>query len=520
MTMPTPPADPAGTAGTPAGADATGMPAAAAAATALVPPPGCPAHAGGVGPTALYGPAAERDPAGIYARLRETHGPVAPVELEGGVHAWLVLGYRENMEAARNPSRFTRDARIWNDWKTGRVTADSPLAPIVAWRPDCASQDGEEHQRLRSAVNDCLARFDQHGVRRHIQRYANQLIDGFAPDGKADLVGQFATRLPMLVFTRLFGMTEEAGPRLIEASAGLVKGGEKAVAYNDYINETLLELTVERRAAPRHDFTSWLVQHPSGLTDDEVVGHLRMVMVAGNETTVSLISSTLRMVLTDPRFRASLAGGLMTLPDAVEQMLWDEPPLMVCPSRFATADMTFGGQQVREGDLLVLGLAAGNTDPDVRPDPQAPMHGNRSHLAFSRGPHECPGQEIARAITDTGVDVLLSRLPDLVLAVDEADLSWTATTWNRHLNALPVTYAPQRRPVPQSAETASQAPAVPSQRAAEPTQGTAEAPDSAALGSAYDGAPVNGARYDAAGSGGVRGKWRSLLGRLFGGGRS
>ena len=501
----------------PAGTPVADDPLAQSAGSLPVPPPGCPAHAGGTGLTALYGASAESDPAGIYARLREQHGPVAPVELEGGVRAWLVLGYRENMEAARTPSRFTRDARIWNDVKEGRFAPDAPLAPILLWRPDCTSQDGDEHQRLRSAVNDCLARFDQHGVRRHIQRFANQLIDSFAADGRADLVEQFATQLPMLVFTRLFGMPEDQGPKLIEASAGLVKGGEKAVAYNDLINQTLLELTVQRRAAPRHDFTSWLTQHESGLSDDEVVGHLRMVMVAGNETTVSLISSTLRMVLTDQRFRASLTGGLMTLPDAVEQMLWDEPPLMVCPSRFATGDMDFGGQQIREGDLLVLGLAAGNTDPDVRPDQNAPMHGNRSHLAFSRGPHECPGQEIGRAITDTGVDVLLSRLPDLALTVEERELTWTSTTWNRHLNALPVTFAAERRSTAQGTDTGTQ-PTVPT------TSGAAAAPASAGATAAAPAAGATAAPATEVPAGaapaGARSRWRSLLGRLFGGGRS
>jgi cytochrome P450 len=483
---------PSETAGAPGTQNPSSSAAVAGDAFGLTPPPGCPAHGGASATvTALYGPEARRDPAETYQQLRAAHGAVAPVELEGGASAWLVLGYRENMEAARTPNRFTRDARIWRDWKEGRIPADSPLVPILGWRPDCTSQDGVEHQRLRSAVNDCVARVDRHGVRRHIQRYANQLIDAFVEQGRADLVAQFAAQLPMLVFTRLFGIAEEEAARLMEASAGLVRGGEKAVEYNDYVINSLITLARDRRANPGHDFASWLVRHEAGLSDEEVVGHLRMVMVAGNETTTSLISSTLRMVLTDPRFRASLVGGLMTLPDAIEQMLWDEPPLMVCPARYATADMQFGGQFVREGDLLLLGLAAGNADPDVRPDPHAPMHGNRSHLAFSRGPHECPGQEIGRAITDTGVDVLLSRLPDLALTIPEGDLTWTSSTWSRHLDTLPVRFAAQRRPAASAAPAAAAAPA--------------EAESAAASTAADTAVPV-----------GRRRGWRGLLARLGG----
>jgi len=304
----------------------------------------------------------------------------------------------------------------------------------------------------------------------------------------------------MLVFTRLIGLDEESGARLIEAGNGLVKGGEKAVEYNEFIVRTLQELTAARREAPAHDLTSWFVQHPSGLTDDEVAAHLRVVLVLGNETTVNLISSTLRMVLTDPRFRASLTGGLMTLPDAIEQMLWDEPPLMVCPARFATHDMEFGGKEIREGDLLVLGFAAGNADPEVRPDLDAPMHGNRSHLAFSRGPHECPGQEVGRAITDTGVDVLLSRLPDLQLAVAEQELSWSASTWSRKLDALPVRFAAQRRSEPEPGRQLPAATRLVSQQAA--TAVAAPAP-----------APVAQPAATAASGESRRGFWARLFGR-------
>ena len=415
-------------------------------AETVSPPPGCPAH----GATQLYGSAVDRDPVALYEKLRDEHGAVAPVLLEGDVPAWLVLGYRENMEAARTPTRFSRDSRIWRDWTEGRIPAQSPLVPMLGWRPDCVSQDGEEHQRLRSAVNESLGRFDRHGIRRHIQRYADQLIDGFAEAGTANLLDQYAHHLPMLVLTRMFGMPEEVGPRLVEACTGLIKGGEKAMEYNEYIMGALHELAERKRVDPGHDFASWLIAHPAELAADEVESHLRLVLIAANETTTNLIANTLRVVLTDPRFRASLTGGLMTVPDALEQVLWDEPPLAVCPGRFATGDMEFGGQHIKAGDLLVLGLAAGNADPAVRPDLDLPVHGNRSHLAFSRGPHECPGQDIGRAITDTAVDALLTRLPDVHLAVPEEELEWVSSTWSRHLVALPAQFTP-RRPTPATA---------------------------------------------------------------------
>ncbi|GAA2478067.1 cytochrome P450 [Streptomyces gobitricini] len=400
------------------------------------PPPGCPAHR-------LYGPEAEADPMGLYEKLRAEHGTVAPVLVHGDLPAWLVLGHRENLDVARTPSRFSRDPRHWRDMRQGNVPADHPLTPMTAWQPVCHFVDGQEHQRLRRAVTESLERFDRRGVRRYVKRFAEQLIGRFAETGRADLVADFAEPLPMLVMTQLVGAPDSYGPRLVEAARDMIQGTATAVSSNEYVTVALRELVSRKKSVPGHDFTSWLLEHSTALSDEEIVEHLRLVLIAAFETTANLIANTLRIVLTDRRFRANLSGGHMTLPDALEQVLWDEPPLMTVLGRWATGDTELAGQRIRAGDMLLLGLAAGNVDPGIRPDLTLPLHGNRSHLAFSSGPHECPGQDIGRAIADTGIDVLLSRLPDLELAVLETDLRWNSSLMSRRLTSLPVTFTPR-----------------------------------------------------------------------------
>lgn len=427
--------------------------------TSATPPPGCPAH--GLGPDGLrrlYGPEAEADPAGLYEKLRAEHGEVAPVLLHGDIPAWLVLGHSANLAAMRTPSRFSRDSRRWTAFRDGLVTPESPLMPVIAWQPLCVFADGEEHRRLRGAVTDGLNRFDRRGIRRYVTRFADQLIEEFGASGRAELVSQFAEHLPMLVMTQLVGMPEEYGPRLVEAARDLMKGTETAIASNDYVVATLRRMMERKREAPGADLVSWLMQHEAGLTDDEVLEHLRVVLLAANETTVNLIADGLKMVLTDRRFRAHLSGGQMTLPDALDQVLWDSPPMLLVAGRWATGDTELGGQQIKAGDMLLLGLAAGNADPAVRPDLSTPLFGNRSHLAFGSGPHECPGQDIGRAIAETGIDILLTRLPDLRLAVPEAELTWTSAWISRHLVELPVSFSPRTA---ESAPTAAAPPVVP-----------------------------------------------------------
>ncbi|MET9669329.1 cytochrome P450 [Streptomyces sp. NPDC006475] len=409
------------------------------------PPPGCPAH--GLAAEQihqLYGPVAEANPRALYEALRKEHGPVAPVLLHGDLPAWLVLGYREILEVTRSPARFTRDSRYWRMFHEGRVAADSPLRPMVQWQPNCIFVDGEEHRRLRSAVTDSLESFDRRGIRRYVIRFTDQLIDMFAARGSADLISEFAEKLPMLVMTQLLGLPEQQGPMLAGAALDLIKGSATALESNDFVVEMLRTLTTRKKGQPGHDLATLLLGHEADLSEDEVVEHLRLVLIAANETTVNLIANTLRLVLTDRRFRAHLAGGHMTLPDAVEQVLWDEPPLSAIPGRWATGDTVLGGQQIRRGDLLMLGLEAGNADPEIRPDPSAPLHGNRGHLSFCSGPHECPGQEIGRAIADTGIDTLLARLPDLDLAVDKSELRSHAAWLSRRLDSLPVRFTPPR----------------------------------------------------------------------------
>ncbi|MGW6461249.1 cytochrome P450, partial [Streptomyces sp. NPDC055078] len=449
--------------------------------SAPVPPPGCPAHVHGAGGgRRLYGPEAEGDPHTLYEMLRGDHGQVAPVLLPGDVPAWLILGHRENLEAMRTPSLFSCDSRNWNVLKEGRLSADSPLLPITAWQPLLVFADGEEHARLRSAITDSLALFNRHGVRRHVVRYTHQLVDAFAARGEADLVSDFAEKLPMLVMTRLFGVPERYGIPLGEAVRDMVKGSETALQSNEFVMDTMRQVVKHKKDEPGKDFVSSLLGHEAAMTDDEVCEHLRHSLVAANESTVNLIANTLRMVLTDPRFRGNLSGGQMTLPDALDQVLWNHPPLAVVPTRWATGDTVLGGQQIRAGDMVMLGLAAGNVDPEIRPDLNASMHGNRSHLSFGGGPHECPGMDIGRAIVDTGIDTLLARLSDIRLAVSEAELPVSASWISSRLSTLPVIF-------PKGTVRATAEPVAP---AAGPTSPTAQPLPAAAPSAHAEPAPA------------------------------
>ena len=148
----------------------------------------------------------------------------------------------------RSPETFAKDPRRWNDLDDGTVPPDSPVVPMMMYRPNALFSDGEEHRRLRGAITDSLARVDPNALRGYVERSADTLIDRFAPTGKADLLGEYAQVLPLLVFNQLFGCPAETGA---EAGRGHVRhlrrGGRRAGRTNCSPPRSAELVTLKRR---------------------------------------------------------------------------------------------------------------------------------------------------------------------------------------------------------------------------------------------------------------------------------
>ncbi|TLS39598.1 cytochrome P450 [Streptomyces montanus] len=397
----------------------------------------------------MYGPGFADDPAAAYRRLR-THGPTAPVELAPGVRATLVTSYEAALHVLRSPETFSKDPRRWRDLADGTVPMDSPVVPMMMYRPNALFTDGEEHRRLRGAITDSLARVEPNTLRGYVERSADLLIDRIAPRGEADLLGEYAQVLPLLVFNRLFGCPPDLGERLVEGMSGIFDGVDAEKA-NAILTETLLDLIALKRARPGQDMTSWLMAHPAGLTDEEMIHELVVLMGAGTEPQQNLIANSLRLLLSDDRFAGSLGGGSLPVEDALDEVLWADPPMANYAVHYPVRDVVYEGRLLRSGDPLVVSLAAANTDPALTTSDQ--RAGNRAHLAWSAGPHNCPAQSPARLIAAVAVEKLLDRLPDVELAVPVDELVWRPGPFHRALASLPVRFPqltadPTPRPAP------------------------------------------------------------------------
>jgi cytochrome P450 len=229
----------------------------------------------------------------------------------------------------------------------------------------------------------------------------------------------------------------------VTALNDMIDGRERAIAGQTHLATSMAQLLADRRAEPADDVVSRMLADRGGFSDEEIAQDLMVMMAAGHQPTADWIGNSLRLMLTDDRFAASLFGGRSSVADAMNEVLWEDTPTQNVAGRWAARDTRLGGRRIRAGDLLLLGLQGANSDPQVRTDGSL-TGGNSAHFSFGHGEHRCPfpAQEIAEVIARTGIEVVLDRLPDIDLAVPAESLTRRPSPWLRGLTELPVRFTP------------------------------------------------------------------------------
>ncbi|MFJ2113852.1 MULTISPECIES: cytochrome P450 [unclassified Streptomyces] len=406
------------------------------------PPPDCPSH---VDAPLLSGLEHQQTPSQLYRSLRGRHGAIAPVVLDGGIPAWLVLGYTEVTYVTSHDELFARDSRRWNQWST--IPEDWPMMPFLGYQPSVLFKEGAEHQRRAAVITEALETVDQFELAHLCRELAEGLIDTFAGSGEAELMAAYATALPMRAVVQLCGMSPDSEGveelvRDLRISLDAAETDDPVAAYRR-AQERIERLVKNKRNSPGPDIASRMLTHPAGLTDEETVQDLIALIAAAQQPTTNWICNTLRLLLTDDRFALNVSGGRIGVGQALNEVLWLDTPMQNYIGRWAVRDTRLGGQHIRAGDCLVLGLAAANTDPQIWPEGHIGAE-NSAHLSFGNGEHRCPypAPLLADVIARTAVETLLERLPDVVLAVEPYELTWRPSILMRGLTSLPVTFTP------------------------------------------------------------------------------
>lgn len=372
------------------------------------------------------------DPHGTYRSMRRQHGSLVPIELSPGVPATLVIGYRTALRILNDPEHFPADPRKWQD----TVPEDCPVRPMMQWYPNALRNAGAIHARYRQAYVASIEGIDLHAMHSTVERIAIPLINTFCETGSADLQAQYAFPLVFEVLNQMVGCSPELGERVATGMAALFDTVNAAWGMQ-HLSEALLELIALRRAEPGDDVTSRLAHHSAGLNDEEMLYNLISFYGAAIEPQTNLISNTLLLMLTDDRFAGGFLAGSMSTRDALDEVLFNDPPMANFSITFPRQPILIDNTWLPANQPVVISLAGCNNDPMISGGDRT---GNRSHLAWGAGPHACPARSVAYLVVQDAIDQLLDALPELRLGVPKDELVWRPGPFHRAMAALPVTF--------------------------------------------------------------------------------
>ncbi|MFG2025814.1 cytochrome [Streptomyces sp. NPDC048825] len=413
----------------------------------------------------------ETRPALVYERLRQQHGPVAPVDLLG-VPAWLVLGYRESLQVLQDDDGWPKGLENWRARTEGRVPADWPLGPSLEVN-HVLIQGGSGYRTLRSAWDAALKPFQDprhpqaKRLRTAVTAYADELITLIAQGGStgvADLSAQFSRPLPLMVASHLLGFPGSQGDDALMDMWRVLDAGPDAEPALERLLETLAELAAAKLKEPGDDFPSYLLAAHPDLSLDELARELFMLLGMTSDHVGILVSNTVvEVVAGEGGVRASLSAGMVR--EAMNRAVMRKPPLVNFVPRFAAKDTPLGNYTIRAGDPVWVSSAAAHADPLFAGHVAGSTTiSTRAHLSWGAGRRQCPARELASTVAAVGVSRLFERFSDLDLALPADQLPWRSSPFMRGLRSLPVRYelaSPAEQPAPAAPEPEAAGPVVP-----------------------------------------------------------
>lgn len=396
------------------------------------------------------------DPYPSYAWLRE-HAPVRRTTLPSGVEAWLVTRYADAKRALADP-RLSKNPVHHAEQPHAKGKTGIPGERGAELMTHLLNIDPPDHTRLRRLVSQAFTPRRVAEFAPRVQELTDGLIDGFAAKGEADLIHDFAFPLPIYAICDLLGVPREDQDDFRDWAGMMIRhgGGPRGGVARSVkkMRRYLAELIHRKRDEPGDDLISGLIRASDDgehLTENEAAAMAFILLFAGFETTVNLVGNGVYALLRHPeqreRLQRSLAAGESALlATGIEELLRYDGPVELATWRYATEPVQLGGQDVAVGDPVLVVLAAADRDPERFDDPDRLdlSRSDNKHLGYGHGIHYCLGAPLARLEGQAALGTLLTRLPDLRLAVDPSELRWRGGLIMRGLRTLPVQFTAVR----------------------------------------------------------------------------
>jgi cytochrome P450 len=367
------------------------------------------------------------DPYPLLARLRDA-GPVCAVGNEGQTPAWIITRHTEVMQALsdhRLSSDPARDAGAPGGQLDSHVSRTTFAGSLI-------TSDPPRHTWLRQAIMPFLTRQHVSSLAPFIEQTANSLIDGFA-DGLIDAVADFAAPLTVLTICRFLGLPASEYRNILRWSHDLMtEQTDQAARHRSRQGGQALALLLADFLASQHDrpgpgLAGALLAAPgTRLTGDDILTMTMLMLVAGHETSIGLISAAIWRLLCDSETACAIRRHPEIVPVALAEILRYDGPVTMTIRRIATSCISYPDAVIHAGDHVFLCLASANRDERRFPAASQLIFGRspKPHLAFCHGIHRCPGAALAFRESRIAIDLLIRRTRDLALAVPASELTW------------------------------------------------------------------------------------------------
>ena len=363
-------------------------------------------------------PAWTEDPYKIWNKIRDEKCPIAHTERFGG--AYLPVNFNDIREIAYNTEGFSSRQVVVRDTQ-----------PLLNEGAPPITTDPPKHRFSRMVI---MPPFSPHEIKKLIPRtreLCNQLIDRFADRGEFDGAADYSQHIPVHVIAHMLGIPDSDADQFRSWIGQILIDG---ILDDDALNGGLHEITAymavhleERRRNPGNDLISYLAQqhYEDGepLKEKHILGSLRLILIAGIDTTWSGIGASIWHLARTPSDRERLVREPELINSAVEEFLRAYAPVTM--ARYVESDQTVNGCPMKAGQTLLLPFPAANRDPKQfdRPDEVVIDRPNNKHVAFGMGIHRCVGMHLARMELRVALEELLKRIPSFRLAGE--------TTWSR-----------------------------------------------------------------------------------------
>lgn len=380
-----------------------------------------------------------QNPYPTFGRLRE-NDPIYRTLMPSGQYAWIITRY-EDAVAVLKDQRFIKDYTKLTDGDSG----SGGMANTMLF------SDLPDHKRLRSLVQLAFTPRMIEGLRGRIEEITNELLDSVKGKSEMNFIDDFAFPLPIIVICEMLGVPTEDRNKFRDWSNTLVEATNNPeqtegtqgslMAFMGYLQEWI----TKRRQDPQDDLITQLIQAEEKgdhFTEQELVSLVFLLIIAGHETTVNLISNGVLALLEHPEQKEKLQKQPELIHTAVEEFLRYDGAVEFSTDRWAGETIEFAGKTIPKGDLVLVAIDSADRDPEQFKDPDVfdITREKSRHIAFGKGIHSCLGAPLARLEAEVAINTLLRRLPNLRMTTDPETLQWRPGMLIRGLKELPLAF--------------------------------------------------------------------------------